>query len=377
MPGMVNTHCHMAMSLFRGLGDDEPDRLERYIFPLEARFVTPEMVRLGSLHAAVELAEGGVTTVADMYYFEDQAAHACAAVGLRGVVGQTYMARPLPDAADPEESEARFAALVEACAGDARLIPSRAPHAPHTCGLDLLSRIAEAAAGDSTPIQIHLAEVPAEVDWARAAHGTGPVGVLDRAGLLSPRLIGAHGLLLTEAEIARLAETGATIAHCPGSNAKAGKGIAPVLALRAAGVPVGLGSDGAMSGNTLDLIAQLPQAAKLAKLRAGDRRVMTARQVLTLATLGGARALGLDDRLGSLEPGKVADLVRIDLSAPRIRPRHDLASLLVYSAVASDVREVRVGGRAIVLDGRALYSDRDGALVEADRFAAQMAATVG
>ena len=376
MPGMVNTHCHMAMSLFRGLGDDEPDRLERYIFPLEARFVSPEMVHLGSLHAAIELAEGGVTTVADMYFFEDQVARACAQVGLRAMLGQTVMDRPMPDAATPDEALARMEALQAACSGSDRLIPSLAPHAPHTCGLALLARVAEAAEAASLPVQIHLAEVPAETAWAREQHGTTPAGVLDRAGLLRSGTVAAHGLLLEADDIRRLAETGTAVSHNAGSNAKAGKGIAPVLDLLAAGVLVGLGSDGAMSGNTLDLFAQVTQVAKLQKLRAGDRTVMPAARALSLATREGAASLGLGDRIGSLEPGKQADLVRVDMTPARLRPRHDLASLLVYSACAADVRDVWIDGRQIVRNGRAVALDRDAALAETDALADRMRASI-
>ena len=376
MPGMVNTHCHMAMSLFRGLGDDEPDRLERYIFPLEARFVSPEMVHLGSLHAAIELVEGGVTTVADMYFFEDQVAHACAAIGLRAVLGQTVMDRPTPDAAISDQGLARLAALQSACAGSDRLTPSLAPHAPHTCGLPLLTRVADVADGEDMPVQIHLAEVPAEVAWARETHGTTPSGVLERAGLLRPGTVAAHGLLLEPDDIRRLAETGTAVSHNAGSNAKAGKGIAPVVDLLDAAVPVGLGSDGAMSGNTLDLFAQLPQVAKLQKLRVADRTVMPAARVLSLATREGAASLGLGDRVGSLEVGKRADLVRVDMSAPRLRPRHDLPSLLVYSACAADVRDVWVDGRPVVRDQRVVGLDRGACLAEVDDMADRMRAAV-
>ena len=375
MPGMVNTHCHMAMSLLRGLGDDEPDRLERYIFPLEARFVAPEMVRLGSLHAGIELAEGGVTTVADMYYFEDEVARACDEIGLRAVLGQTVMDRPTPDAATADEAFERFEGLADVCKGRPLLTPSLAPHAPHTCGAVLLQRVADRSDG-AILVQIHLAEVPAEIAWARETHGTSPVGVLARAGLLGPFVIGAHGLLIDNDDIARLAATGTAISHNAGSNAKAGKGIAPILDLLNAGVPVGLGSDGAMSGNTLDLFAQLPQVAKLAKLRAGDRRLMPARRVLSLATREGAMSLGLGDAVGSLEVGKQADVIRVDMTAPRMRPRHDLASLLVYSACAADVRDVWVAGRRIVKDRRACLVDRDGALTAGDTLAAEMAGSI-
>jgi 5-methylthioadenosine/S-adenosylhomocysteine deaminase len=372
MPGMINTHCHMAMSLFRGLGDDEADRLERYIFPLEARHVTPAFVQLGSLHAAIELVEGGVTTVADMYFHEVEVARACKAVGLAAVLGETIMARPTPDAATPDIALEHLLELREFCIDEPLLIPSIAPHAPYSCGLALLERVAAEAGAARLPVQIHLAEVDREIAWAREVAGGSPVRALDRVGLLRRGLIAAHCILVDEADISLMAARDVRVSHNAGSNAKAGKGIAPILALRAAGVSVGLGSDGAMSGNTLDLFAQLPQVAKMQKLAARDRTVMRAWDVLEMATFTGARVLGLEKVTGCLRAGLRADVLRISRRAARLRPAHDIASLLVYSATAGDVEDVMIAGRWVVKQGRCVTVDREAALAEAEAYATFM-----
>lgn len=372
MPGMVNTHCHMAMTLFRGLGDDEPDRLKRYIFPLEKRFVSPQMVRTGSLLAGVELAEGGVTTVADMYYFETEVGRALESLGLRGVVGQTIVDFAAPDAPTTADGFARFERLAADFGSHPTITPSIAPHAPYTTGLGILRRVDEASRASGAPVQIHLAEMDFEADWVRDHCGGSPVDLLDQAGLLRPGVIAAHCLWVDERDIANLARGGVGVAHNAGANAKAGRGIAPVLDMRAAGVPVGLGSDGPMSGNTIDLFAQLPQVAKLQKLRAQDRTVMPAAEIVRMATIGGATVLGLGDRIGSLEPGKRADLVRVSRSAARMHPLHDPYAALVYAAQASDVCDVMVEGRFVVRNGRITTIDRAGLIAEADALADRM-----
>ncbi len=377
MPGMVNTHCHMAMSVFRGLGDDVADRLERYIFPLEKRFVGPEMVYLGSLHAALELLEGGVTTVADMYYFETEVARAADVAGLRGLMGQTVVDFAAPDAATPEEGLRRFQDLADRLAGHPRLRASIAPHAPYTTGRDLLDEIARRAEKDGVWVQIHLAEVEREIAWCRERYGMTPVRFMAETGLLNPRMIAAHAILVDDADLDLLREGGAAVSHNAGSNAKAGKGIAPVLGMLARGIRVGLGSDGAMSGNTLDLFAQLPQVAKLQKLAARDRTVMPATEVVALATIDGARALGLEREIGSLETGKKADLIRISRRAARMSPLHDVHSTIVYAALASDVRDVMIDGAWVLRDGIPTRFDRAAVIAEVEALAARMRASLG
>ncbi len=372
MPGMVNTHCHLAMALFRGLGDDEPDRLKRYIFPLEKRFVSPEMVYVGSLLAGLELAEGGVTTVADMYYFEAQAGRALETLGLRGVVGQTIVDFAAPDAPTTDDGFAQFERLAADFRDHPTITASIAPHAPYTTGLDILRRVDAASRSADLPVQIHVSEMDYEADWVRDHCGGSPVDLLDQSGLLRPGVIAAHCLWVDDRDITNLARGGVAVAHNAGANVKGGRGIAPVLDMVAAGVTVGLGSDGPMSGNTIDLFAQMSQVAKLQKLRARDRTVMPAIDVVRLATIGGAKALGLDDRIGSLEPGKRADIVRISRSAARLHPLHDPYAALVYAALPSDVSDVMVDGRFIVREGRITAIDRASLLAEADAYADRM-----
>jgi len=368
MPGFVNTHGHLAMSLFRGLGDDEPDRLRRYIFPLEARFVGPEMVRLGTALAAIELIEAGVTTAADMYYFEDAVASTLDAAGLRALVGQTVVDFQAPDAATSDDGLARTERLIADWGGHDRIRPSVAPHAPYTTDRPVLERCRDLARRTGVMTQLHLAEMDFEDGWVRERHGVGPVAFIRDLGMLGPDLVAAHCLHLDDADVALLADSRTGVAHNAGANAKGGKGIARVRDLLAAGAMVGLGSDGPMSGNTIDLFAQMDLVAKLQKLRALDRQVMTAREVVRLATAGGARVLGLGDRVGRLAPGMAADLIVIDRDRPRWTPRHDPYAALVYAARPDDVRHTMVAGRWLMRDRRILSLDRQAILAEAETF---------
>ncbi|WP_332687759.1 amidohydrolase family protein [Devosia sp.] len=353
MPGMVNTHCHMGMAVFRGLAEDVDDRLYRYILPLERKFVTPDMVRIGSALSALEMIQGGVTTVADMYYFETEVAKVCDRAGLRAVLGQTLADFNPPDHKSFDEGFAAVEQLVDACAGHPLITPSIAPHAPYSTGFAVMQRIAHWSADHpDIPVQMHLAESTLEVDWARKTHGQSTVAVTRDAGLLKPGLIAAHCLQLDDADIAMMAEAGVHAATNPRSNGKAGRGIAPVEKMRRAGIPVGIGSDGAMSGNTLDLFSQFAPVSMFAKLLGGSRKPLPAIDVIRMATIEGARVLGLADMVGSLEPGKQADLIRISLAAPRLHPIYDAYSALVFAAVPSDVTHAMVAGRWLMRDRR-------------------------
>ena len=346
MPGMVNTHCHMGMSVFRGLAEDIDDRLYRYILPLERMFVSAEMVRVGSALAALEMIEAGVTTVADMYYFETEVGQVVAEAGLRALVGQTLADFKAPDHADFDQGFARVEALVDAFAGHPLVTPSIAPHAPYSTGPAVMARIAQWASDHpEVPVQIHLAESQLEVDWALEQHQSSSVAVVQQSGLLQPGLIAAHCLHLSDADIALMAEAEVGVATNPRSNGKAGRGIARIEALRSAGIAVGIGTDGPMSGNTLDLFAQFAPVSMFAKLLAGSRKPLPARDVIRMATFEGARVLGLAARTGSIEPGKQADLIRINLSAPRLQPIYDPYSMLVFAAGPTDVTDVMVAGR--------------------------------
>lgn len=368
MPGMINPHAHMAMSLFRGLGEDVDDRLFRYILPLERRFVTPDMVRVGTALAAFESIQGGVTTIADMYYFEAEVGRVLDRAGLRGVVGQTLADFAPPDHRNFDEGFALVAALVDEFAGHPRITPSIAPHAPYSTGRAVMARVADwAAAHAHVPVQMHLAETGPEADWATALGHT-PVSLTAETGLLQG-LIAAHCRDVSPADIALLAEHGAGVAHNARSNGKAGRGIAPVADMRAAGIPVGLATDGAMSGNTLDLFAQFAPASMLAKIRAGTRAVLPARDILAMATLEGARVLGMEAQIGSLEPGKQADVIRISTAAPRMHPIYDVYATLVFSACAEDVCDVMVAGEWVMRNREVLTLERAKVLADAGQIA--------
>lgn len=353
MPGMVNAHCHMGMAVFRGLAEDVDDRLYRYILPLERKFVTPDMVRIGSALSALEMIQGGVTTVADMYYFETEVAKVCDRAGLRAVLGQTLADFNPPDHKSFDEGFARVEELVDACAGHALITPSIAPHAPYSTGFAVMQRIAQWSADHpDVPVQMHLAESTLEVDWARKTHDQSTVAVTRDAGLLRPGLIAAHCLQLDDADIAMMAEAGVHAVTNPRSNGKAGRGIAPVEKMRQAGIPVGIGNDGAMSGNTLDLFSQFAPVSMFSKLLGGSRKPLPAVDVIRMATIEGARVLGLADRVGSLETGKQADLIRISLAAPRLHPIYEAYSALVFAAMPSDVTHAMVAGRWLMRDRR-------------------------
>lgn len=382
MPGMVNPHCHMAMSLFRGLGEDVDDRLFRYILPLERKFVSPQMVRAGTALSALESIQGGVTTIADMYYFETVVAQVMDRAGLRGVLGQTLADFAAPDHATFDQGFALCEDLADRLRGHPRLTASIAPHAPYSTGPAVLERVARwHDARPDTRIQIHLAETEAEAAWARRDHGMTTTALAARSGVLRPGTVAAHCLLMDDADIATLAASGAGVAHNARSNGKGGRGMARVADMRAAGIPVGIATDGPMSGNTLDLFAQFAPVSIFAKIRGQSRKPLPASDVIRMATLEGARTLALDDRIGSLEVGKQADLIRISLDAPRLHPVYDVYSMLVYAAMAPDVRDTMVAGQWLMRDRQ--VQTLDGAQVLADaqqiagQFRAEMAAIDG
>jgi cytosine/adenosine deaminase-related metal-dependent hydrolase len=378
MPGMVNPHCHMAMTLFRGLGEDVDDRLYRYVLPMERKFVTPEMVRVGTRLAALELIEAGVTAVADMYYFETEVGRAVDEAGIRGVVGQTIADFDPPDHQTIDEGFALTEQLVAEFRGHDRVVPSIAPHAPYSTDIAVMNRVARWSDDHPhVPVQIHLAEMASEMEWCAKNHGMRPVEVVEKAGLLKKGLICAHCLHVNESDIEKMAHAKVCVAHNARSNAKAGRGIAPVEAMRKAGIPVGIATDGPMSGNTLDLFSQFAPVSMFQKLLGHSRKPMPAAEVIRMATIEGARVLGLDHRIGSFKPGKKADVIRIDLSTPRMQPVYDVYATLVFSALPTDVCDVMVAGRWLMRDREVLSLERKkimrDALQIARQFKAEMA----
>jgi 5-methylthioadenosine/S-adenosylhomocysteine deaminase len=378
MPGMVNPHCHMAMTFFRGLGEDVDDRLFRYMLPLERKFVTPQAVHAGSAHAALEMIMGGVTTVADMYYYETEVAAVVDEAGMRGVLGQTLADFDPPDHKSFDEGFALVDRLVAAYGGHPRVTPSIAPHAPYSTGIEVMRRVARFAENHpGVPVQMHVAETDQEVEWARTNFGSTPVETVEKAGLLRKGLICAHCMHVSESDIAKIAHAGVCVAHNARSNGKAGRGIAPVEAMRRAGIPVGIATDGAMSGNTLDLFAQFGPVSMFQKILGHSRKPMQAAEVIRMATTEGAKVLGLGATIGSLEAGKQADLIRIDLSAPRCQPIYDIYSTLVFTVMAGDVRDTMVAGRWLMREREVLTLERKkvmrDALQVASTFKAEMA----
>ena len=357
LPGMVNTHTHASMTVFRGLGDDVPDRLRRFIFPLEKHFIDREVVHWGALHGIVEMIEGGVTTFADMYYFEDEVARAARLAGMRGVLGQTIVNFPAPDAPEPYGGIALARRFIADHRGDPLIIPAFAPHAPYTVEPERLREIARLAEELDAPVLMHVAEMTDEIASLRRDHNRTPVQHLDAVGLLNRRLVAAHCIFVDDADIQLLRASGAGVAHAMVANIKSAKGVAPVPRMLAAGVRVGLATDGPMSGNTLDIVGQLGYVAKVHKLDRRDRNLMPAIDVVDLATRGGARALHLEDRLGSLEPGKLADVILVDTDSTAMVPLHDPYAALVYAASPRDVRTTIIHGRVVMEDRRVLTVD--------------------
>ena len=358
LPGMINTHTHASMTVFRGLGDDVPDRLKRFIFPLEKNLIDRELVYWGALHGFVEMVEGGVTTAVDMYYFEDEVARAAKKIGLRGVLGESILNFPTPDAPAPYgglDYAKKFAADY---AHDPLITPALAPHAPYSLDADHLRLVAQLSAERDLPVLMHVAEMMAdEITMLRKEYNMTPVEYLDSVGLLNRRLVAAHCIFVNDADLALMKARDIGIAHNMVANIKSAKGVAPALKMFDQGLRVGLGTDGPMSGNTLDLIGQLGYVAKVHKLDQHDRNVMPAIKVVEMATLGGARAIHREADLGSIEAGKLADLIVLDHESTALVPLFDVYSALVYSAGPKDVRTTIIHGRIVMEDRKLLTVD--------------------
>jgi len=352
IPGLVNAHTHAAMSLMRGLADDKPLMvwLREHIWPIETRHVSAEMVHEGTLLAAAEMLRAGITCANDMYFFPEAAGRAFLAAGMRAALGLIAVEFPTPYASDPDDYLAKGIALRDALREEPRLSFCFAPHAPYTVSDRTFARIGTMAEELDLPIHVHLHETLDEIREGVDSHGARPIERLRALGLLSPRLIAVHAVHLTGSEIESLARHGCSVAHCPSSNLKLASGFAPVPALLRAGVNVALGTDGAASNNRLDVLQEARTAALLAKAVAGDPEAMPAHTALRCATLAGARALGLDAVIGSIEVGKWADLCAVTLQALETRPCYDPVSHLVYAAGREHVTHAWVAGEAVLAD---------------------------
>ncbi|MGD8330024.1 MAG: amidohydrolase [Acidobacteriota bacterium] len=367
MPGLVNGHNHAAMTLLRGVADDMRlmDWLENYIFPAEGALVDPEFVRTGTRLAALEMIRGGTTTFVDMYYFEDDVAREVRDAGLRGVLGETILDMSTPDSATVDEALDYTEQFLQNWAGDPRITAAVAPHAPYTVGPETLRRAAELARRYGAPLIIHVAETQDEVDTIRSRYGLTPVGYLDSVGFLGPDVIGAHSIWVNDADIATLAERGTGVVHNPESNMKLASGTMPIAALRGAGIPVGLGTDGPASNNDLDMFGAMFTAALLHKHMTQDPTALPAAEAVAIATIEGARALGMEDLIGSLEVGKRADLIVVDGDRPNLVPRYDPYSHLTYAAHAGDVKTTIVDGNVLFDDGTFSTLDPDATIAAA------------
>jgi 5-methylthioadenosine/S-adenosylhomocysteine deaminase len=377
LPGLINAHTHAAMTCFRGLADDLPlaNWLSQIIFPAEAAHVNPDSVYWGSLLAAVEMLLGGITTFCDGYFFAEAAARAARDAGIRAILGQGVLDFPAPDQPDPSRARERAENFLNGFpwCGD-RLRPSLFCHAPYTCGPETLRWVKALCREQGMLFQIHLSETAAEVTELVNKYGERPTYYLDQLGILDASTLCAHAIWLEPGEIELLGNRGVGVAHAAESNMKLASGVAPVPALLAAGLPVGLGTDGCASNNNLDLFAEMNTVAKLHKAFHRDPLSCPAPVVLRMATIGGAYAIGWDDAIGSLEAGKKADVIAIDYRRPHLTPLYDPVSHLVYAASASDVRHVWVRGQPVVTDGEIRTVEAGAVMREVERLAGAITA---
>lgn len=352
MPGLVNAHNHVAMSLMRGIADDLPlmDWLQNHIWPAEQKWVNCDFVYDGSLLACAEMLRGGTTCFNDMYFFPEDTVRAAELAGIRASVGLILINFPSAWAQDADEYISKGLALHDQLKNHALITTAFAPHAPYTVSDAPLQRIAMLAEELDIPIHMHIHETAFEVEDAMKQTGQRPLARLQQLGLLSPRLLGVHMTQLSDEEIAQYATAGAHVVHCPESNLKLASGFCPVDGLLKAGVNVALGTDGAASNNDLDMFGEMRTAALLAKAVASDASAVPAETALRMATINGARALGLDDKIGSLEPGKAADIIAINLQGIETEPLYHPVSQLVYATGRERVTDVWVAGQHVLKD---------------------------
>jgi 5-methylthioadenosine/S-adenosylhomocysteine deaminase len=378
MPGLINGHTHAAMSLFRGIAEDLSldDWLHAYIFPAEARNVTQDFTAWGTRLAILEMLRGGTTTYADMYYFEDEVARVTKAAGMRGVLGETIIDFPAPDNKTLPQAFAYTQKFLDHWKGDPLIVAAVAPHSMYTCSEKTLQDAAALARRNGAPILIHIAEAPFELEQSRNRYGLTPVAYLSRAGVLGPDVVGAHCILVDQADIVTLTHFGVGCIYNPSSNMKTAAGVMPIVEMLAAGEAIGLATDGAASNNNLDMFEEMDLAPKLQKLARMDSRALPAEQVVALATLSGARALHLEKQIGSLEPGKKADLILVDTSAPHATPQYNVYSQLVYALKANDVRTVIIAGQIVMEDRQMLTLDEQEILAKAGEYQKQVMASL-
>ena len=380
LPGFINGHTHVPMTLFRGLHDDVTldDWLRKYIFPAEAKNVTEEFVRWGTRLAAAEQIRSGITTFADMYYFEDAVAEETKAAGMRGVLGETFIDFPAPDNKTEAAMLSYTQAFLKKWQGDPLIQAAAAPHSIYTCSRKTLEDASALARKYHAPILIHVAEMKKERDDSEKQNGSSPVQYLDRIGVLGPDVVAAHCIFVDAADRKTLAQRRVGCVYNPSSNMMLASGVAPVPEMRLEGVALGLGTDGpAGSNNDLDLMEEMDLAAKLAKITKMDPRALDARSVVEMATIDGARALHLEKEIGSLETGKKADLIVLTLDHPNAVPMYDVYAQLAYALKASDVETVIIGGRVVMRDRQLLTVNEAAAIAKAREYKKTVAASLG
>ena len=378
-PGLINTHTHAAMSLFRGIADDLKlqDWLNNYIFPAEAKNVTPDFVRWGTRLASLEMLLSGTTTYTDMYYYEDVVAETSKEAGIRGVLGETIIKFPVADAKTPEDGLKYAEKFLVRFKGDPLITAAVAPHAPYTNTDETLKAARALANKYGAPLIIHLSETKKENDDMQAARHMSPTEMLNSLGFFNGRTLAAHCVWVNDRDMAILKAHNVGVAHNPSSNMMLASGAAPVVDMLKRGISVGLGTDGpAGSNNDFDLMEEMDLAAKLQKLVRNDPEALSARQAFEMATIGGARALGMEKEIGSLEAGKRADLISVDLDAPNAVPMYDVYSQLVYSLKGSNVTDVVVNGREVVRDRHCLTLDQAAVVAKAREYGLKVAASV-
>jgi len=368
MPGLINTHTHAPMVLYRGLADDLSltEWLNKYIFPAEAKTVSPEFVRAGTRLALAEMIESGTTTFVDMYYFEEEIARETKDAGMRGVLGQTIIQFPVADAKTPADGLARAETFISMFKDDPLITPAVAPHALYTLDGPTLKAARDLSKRYSVPTLIHVAETRDEVQTAQERFRGSPVAYLDSLGFLGPGVLAAHGVWVSDADIAILKARGVGVSHNPESNMKLASGAAPVPAYLRADIAIGLGTDGAASNNDLDMFEAMRFAALLHKHQTIDPRALSAKSTLEMATIRGARALGMDRTIGSLEARKHADLITVSVSGARQTPMYDPLSHLVYVSHGDDVQNTIVNGR-VLMRGRKLQTLDEQAVISGAR----------
>ena len=379
LPGLINTHTHAAMSLFRGLADDLrlQEWLEKYIFPAEAKNVSPDFVLWGTRLACLEMMLSGTTTYVDMYYFEDRVAQATKEAGLRGVLGETIIGFPSPDSKSPAAALAYAEKFIQQYKDDALIVPAVAPHALFTNSDADLRTSRRIANRYGAPLIIHLSETKRENDEAVSKRGMSPSRTLDTIGVFDGRTIAAHGVWLDDADIKILKAHNVGVAHCPSSNMKLASGVAPVLKLLAAGIATGLGTDGpAGSNNDFNLMEEINLASNLQKVTSGDPTALPALEAIEMATNIGARVVGLEKEIGSLESGKRADLITVRIDRPHAVPLYSVYSQIAYALKGSDVQDVTVNGRPIVRDGHSLTLNEGLILSKAKDYKEKVAASL-